>query len=121
MNSHRLFVYGSLKRGFRHHGVLGDALFEGPARTTAGFFLALQGEYPALVRGGEGSVEGELFRVTAELLTELDRFEGCPDLYLRELVTLDDGTSAQSYLIPPDRASALPIIPEGRWSDPVTP
>ena len=118
MKSPRLFVYGSLKRGFRHHGVLAGALFEGPARTASGFFLALQGEYPALVHGGEESVEGELFTVTPELLLELDRFEGCPDLYQREVVLLDDGTSAQSYLITRAQAQDLPKIPEGRWIDP---
>jgi len=115
VTTQRLFVYGSLKRGFSHHGVLGGAPFEGPARTAQGFRLVLQGEYPALVRGGTGCVHGEVYRVTDELVVELDRFEGCPDLYRRELVSLDDGSSALSYLIPPDRAKALPEIAEGRW------
>ncbi len=118
VKSYRLFVYGSLKRGFRHHGVLAGALFEGSARTAKGFFLALQDEYPALVRGGEESVEGEVFTVTPELLLELDRFEGCPDLYQREIVLLDDGTSAQSYVISAERARELRAIPHGRWTDP---
>jgi gamma-glutamylcyclotransferase (GGCT)/AIG2-like uncharacterized protein YtfP len=115
VTTHRLFVYGSLKRGFRHHDLLGGAPFEGDARTAPGFSLVLQGEYPALVRSGTECVHGELFRVTDELLAELDRFEGCPDLYRRELISLDDGTSALSYLIPPHRAQALQKIAEGRW------
>jgi gamma-glutamylcyclotransferase (GGCT)/AIG2-like uncharacterized protein YtfP len=120
VTTHRLFVYGSLKRGFRHHDLLGGASFEGDARTAPDFSLVLQGEYPALVRGGTECVHGEIYRVTDELLTELDRFEGCPDLYLREQIQLDDGTSALSYVISPNGARALPTIAEGRWieSDP---
>jgi gamma-glutamylaminecyclotransferase len=123
VTTHRLFVYGSLKRGFRHHHVLGAAPFEGDARTAPGFSLVLQGEYPALVCSGDECVHGELYRVTDELLAELDRFEGCPDLYRSELISLDDGTSALSYVIPPARAQALPKIPQGRWveSDPPQP
>ena len=117
MTTRRLFVYGSLKRGFRHHRVLGGAPFAGSVRTARGFHLVMQGEYPALVREGEGYVEGELFLVTAELLVELDQFEGCPDLYQRELVPLEDGTSAESYLIPPDQAHDLPTIPSSVWID----
>jgi gamma-glutamylcyclotransferase (GGCT)/AIG2-like uncharacterized protein YtfP len=115
----RLFVYGSLKRGFPHHDALRGTPFEGPACTVEGFCLVIQGEYPALVRGGTGCVQGELYRVTDELLVELDRFEGCPDLYYRETVALDDGTTALSYVIPSDRARALPVIAEGRWIEPI--
>jgi gamma-glutamylcyclotransferase (GGCT)/AIG2-like uncharacterized protein YtfP len=121
VTTHRLFVYGSLKRGFRHHDLLGGAPFEGDARTAPGFSLVLQGEYPALVRSGTACVHGEIYRVTEELMTELDRFEGCPDLYRREQIQLDDGTSASSYVIPPDRAKALPTIPEGRWLESAPP
>lgn len=118
MTTYRLFVYGSLKRGFRHHGMLGGAPFERSARTAKGFRLVCQGEYPALVSGGTGSVQGELYSVTAALLVELDRFEGCPELYRREKVPLEDGSSALSYVIVPERARELPVIADGRWIDP---
>jgi gamma-glutamylaminecyclotransferase len=114
----RLFVYGSLKRGFRHHGLLAGSELECAASTARGFCLVLQGEYPALVRrGGRGSVEGEVYRVTEELLVELDRFEGCPEYYQRESIPLDDGSSALSYVIPPERALALPAVPGSRWTE----
>jgi len=93
----RLFVYGSLRKGERHHDRMRGAEFEGPARTTTGFRLIRHGDYPALVAGGEGSVEGEVYRVDAALLDELDEFEGCPELYRRERVMLDDGSFAETY------------------------
>ena len=118
MTAYCLFVYGSLKRGFRHHCVLRGAPFERSARTAKGFRLVLQGEYPALVSGGMGSVEGELYLVTAELLAELDHFEGCPDLYRREPILLEDGSRALTYVVLPERAQALPAIADGRWIEP---
>ena len=49
MGSVRLFVYGSLKRGGRHHDELAGAVFLGPATTVPGYRLEPLGEYLALV------------------------------------------------------------------------
>jgi gamma-glutamylcyclotransferase (GGCT)/AIG2-like uncharacterized protein YtfP len=93
----RLFVYGSLKRGFRHHSVLSGAELEGEASTAAGYRLVRYGAYPALVTGGERRVLGELYRVELDDLPRLDAFEGVPELYRRELVRLEDGSEAHAY------------------------
>jgi gamma-glutamylcyclotransferase (GGCT)/AIG2-like uncharacterized protein YtfP len=45
----RLFVYGSLKRGGRHHDELAGAVFLGLATTLPGYRLEPLGEYLALV------------------------------------------------------------------------
>jgi gamma-glutamylaminecyclotransferase len=114
-----LFVYGSLKRGFKHHDVLAGSECAGVAVTAAGYRLALQGEYPALVAtGGEGRVRGELYRVSAELLTALDEFEGCPELYQRVSIDLEDGRSALAYVIAAARAEALTLLPGDSWVGP---
>lgn len=88
MASDRLFVYGSLKRGARHHEELAGARFLGEARTLPGYALELVGEYWALVErpGQESSVPGELYEMTDELLARLDEFEG--DGYVRGIVPL---------------------------------
>lgn len=49
MASVRLFVYGSLKRGGRHHDELDGAVFLGEATTLPGYRLEPLGEYLALV------------------------------------------------------------------------
>jgi gamma-glutamylcyclotransferase (GGCT)/AIG2-like uncharacterized protein YtfP len=89
-----LFVYGSLKRGQRHHQELFGARFAGRARTLPECRLLAVGEYPALAVG-DRSIEGELYEVETALLGRLEVFEGAA--YERRLVRLDDGRTAQTY------------------------
>ena len=107
-----LFVYGSLKRGFRHHDLLFGARFRGEAETAAGYHLVLLGEYPALAQGGDGTVTGELYSVDDELLARLDRFEG-PD-YERRGVRLSAEGIAHAYFA---RMPAIDLlrVPGGTW------
>jgi gamma-glutamylcyclotransferase (GGCT)/AIG2-like uncharacterized protein YtfP len=85
---HRVFVYGTLKRGQRNH-----QRFLGPgtgarfaADTEIEGLLSDLGTFPAVVLGGEREVRGELFEVQDEALEALDRLEGVPDLYQRSRV-----------------------------------
>jgi gamma-glutamylcyclotransferase (GGCT)/AIG2-like uncharacterized protein YtfP len=111
----RLFVYGSLRKGYRHHDRMEGAVFECTVRTAVGFRLILFGAYPALVEGGEGSVEGEVYLVSAALIEELDVFEGCPDLYQRARVLLEDGTQAETYRMGREKTVGSAEISDGRW------
>lgn len=141
MSSVRLFVYGSLKRGFRHHEELAGVDFLGEVTTASGYRLVRYGDYPALVRslpaeddagavGGEpvrpsrgasnvgpGVVQGELYGVPEARLPTLDAFEECPSLYQRELIELSDGSRAFAYVISPSRAAAHEVIAGGRWRE----
>jgi gamma-glutamylcyclotransferase (GGCT)/AIG2-like uncharacterized protein YtfP len=90
MASVRLFVYGSLKRGGRHHDQLAGAVFLGPATTLPGYRLEPLGEYLALVSvppEHETAVPGEIFEVDETKLGALDAFEG--DAYERGNVRLE--------------------------------
>ena len=111
----RLFVYGTLKRGGAGADRMRGATFEGSTATVAGYALHDLGEYPALVRARDGVVEGEVYLVTAEHLAELDRYEGCPELYCRELVPLSDGSRAEAYVMPASAVAGHPKIPRGVW------
>lgn len=92
VSSARLFVYGSLKRGGRHHDLMARARFLGEAETAPGFGLETIGEYLAMVErpGAASSVPGELFELEEQaeqaeaLLSVLDEFEG--DDYARREV-----------------------------------
>src|SRR6476646_1490193 len=113
MTSDRLFVYGTLMRGFdhpmarllaQHADFLGEASCRGR--------LVLVKHYPGLLLSDAPSdrVHGELFHLRAgdELLRELDMYEACgegfpePTEYLRRIVevTLGDGErlAAWTYL-----------------------
>ncbi|XXX79728.1 gamma-glutamylcyclotransferase family protein [Sorangium sp. So ce134] len=110
-----LFVYGTLMRGERSHGLLGRSPFLGAARTARSFELADLGAYPALVRGGSVAVVGELYEPDRETLASLDVYEGCPDLFQREAIELDGGARCEAYLMPAGQALRCPRIASGDW------
>ena len=112
---YRIFVYGTLKRGGAAADRMRGATFEGSA-TVAGYALYDLGAYPALGADDEGAVvEGEVYLVTAEHLAELDRYEGYPELYRRELMRLGDGSLAEAYVMPASALSGHRKIPGGVW------
>ena len=110
MNSDRLFVYGTLMRGFDHpmaQLLSRSADFIGEARCRGRLYLVKH--YPGLVLSDDATevVFGELYRLRqpAECLREFDMYEACgegfapPTEYLRSLlpVTLDDGAVSEAW------------------------
>ena len=109
MTSDRLFVYGTLMRGFDHpmaRLLSANADFLGQARCRGRLYLIKH--YPGLVPSDEAGdiVHGELYRLRArdDMLREFDMYEACgegfeqPTEYLRRLlsVALADGTAAEA-------------------------
>jgi len=131
MSSDRLFVYGTLMRGFDHpmaRLLAGHAEFLGEA--TCRGRLVLVKHYPGLLLSDAPAdiVHGELFqlRVPDELLRELDRYEACgegfpePTEYLRQLieVTLPGGAITQAWTYVYNwPVTGLPHIESGRFLD----
>ena len=129
MTSDRLFVYGTLMRGFDHPMaklLSRSADFIGEARCRGRLYLVKH--YPGLVRSDDpaDSVFGEVYRLRAcdELLREFDMYEACgedfppPTQYVRQLlqVTLNDGSASEAwtyiYNWPVD---GLPRIASGKF------
>jgi gamma-glutamylaminecyclotransferase len=83
---HRVFVYGSLKRGFENHDLLGAAVFTGKAITAASFRM-MDGPYPVLRESGAGRfrVSGELYEVDDRTLAALDDLEGVAERFYDRL------------------------------------
>jgi len=112
---HLLFVYGTLRRGFRHHGELRGARFLGSVRTQPTYALVDFGPYPGLV-GGTRAIAGELYEVPGALMAALDAFEG--DEYVRGNVVLEDGRIAEAYFVRPEyRHRARPLAAD-TWAGP---
>jgi gamma-glutamylcyclotransferase (GGCT)/AIG2-like uncharacterized protein YtfP len=87
--SNLIFVYGSLKRGYRNwkHILKDRALFVGEALSEDANYAMYDAEaFPKVVvdnLDGHG-VAGELFQVDDEVLARCDRLEGNPVFYRRE-------------------------------------
>jgi len=129
MTSDRLFVYGTLMRGFDHpmaQLLSRSAEFIGEARCQGRLYRVKH--YPGLVLSNEPSdvVFGELYRLRApqELLREFDMYEACgegfaaPTEYIRQMltVTLDDGTASEAWTYIYNWPVAhLPRITSGRF------
>lgn len=109
----RVFVYGTLRRGERAHGLLAGGRFLGHIRTEPAFELADAGPYPGLVPGGAVAVIGELWEISPARLPELDDYEG-PD-YRRVSIRLQDGTEAHAWVMARASAEGLPRIRCGDW------
>jgi gamma-glutamylcyclotransferase (GGCT)/AIG2-like uncharacterized protein YtfP len=131
MTSNRLFVYGTLMRGFDHpmaRLLTGNADFLGAA--TCRGRLHLVRHYPGLVLSNDPAdiVHGELFalREPEALLREFDMYEACgegfaePTEYMRQMlaVTLADGTAGEAWTyIYNWPVTELPRIVSGRFQD----
>lgn len=96
----KVFVYGSLKKGFCNHArFLDEATFLGETRThSRAYKMYSFGMFPAVYKGGAYSIEGELYEVTEEELVHLDRLESNGRFYNREEVKLANGETAWMYL-----------------------
>ena len=112
-----LFVYGSLKRGFKHHDQLQGLACAGRVRTATGYRLVVYHGYPALTRGGTNHVLGELYQVSPQCLRALDAFEECPELYQRNVIDLVDGNPALAYTVEPEVADRYPALGDTEWRE----
>ena len=129
MTSDRLFVYGTLMRGFDHpmaQLLSRSADFLGQARCRGRLYLIKH--YPGLVLSGDPAdlVFGDLYRLHAphELLREFDMYEACgegfaqPTEYVRQMlsVTLADGAVSEAWTyIYNWPVTKLPRIASGRF------
>lgn len=108
-----VFVYGTLKRGFSHHHLLGEARFRGEARTAPHYRLVDCGGFPGLLEGPPGlAVRGEVWEIEEELLPLLDTYEAVEEgEYRREPVRLEgewEPGSVWAYLYAWPRGPAEP-------------
>lgn len=115
--SPRLFVYGSLMKGYSNHRVLDGARFIGRSKTMQGFRMHSLEFYPGVCHDADSGsqVHGEIYEVDADVLTRVDRLEGHPRFYRRTLIQLEDGTTAETYLLRDDQVENLPVVATGDW------
>jgi len=96
----KVFVYGSLKKGFgNHQNYLSMAIPLGATRTLSRAFQMYSfGMFPGVYKGGKYAIEGELYEVTDRELERLDMLESNGRFYNREEVKLANGETAWMYI-----------------------
>lgn len=106
----KVFVYGSLKRGFGNHGLLEGSKYVGTTETVYHNFRMhpLLGSFPAVTACTDDgfAIVGELYEVNLVTLKRLDMLEGNGTMYTRRLVSVyndkDEVVEAWMYLMSED-------------------
>ena len=80
----KLFVYGTLKRGYGNNTFLRDCKFLDEAISLHARYSMSGNGIPFLSEGGSRHVKGELWEVDESSLERIDRLEGHPDHYCRK-------------------------------------
>jgi gamma-glutamylcyclotransferase (GGCT)/AIG2-like uncharacterized protein YtfP len=110
---YKVLTYGTLRKGHGNHRLLEDSKEVGPT-TIKGTLYSL-GPFPALSLKGDTNVECECYEVDDRTLERLDRLEGHPTFYLRELVKSEYGP-AFVYTMDHSPESLKRVIPSGDWN-----
>ncbi len=121
----RVFVYGTLKEGFRLHGALKGSGMVGRSRIR-GYMLYLgEDSYPAVILASKGPwVHGEVYTVNQETIEHLDRIEGVPRLYNRVPIYATNHGPCWIYVWPKERIEGMQantrIVPDGLFNGMLT-
>lgn len=114
---HKVFVYGSLKRGFHNNTLLYESRFIGERITQdETWIMRSLGGFPGVVRKYHGalsaSIHGDLYEVDDFTLSRLDRLESNGQFYSRELVRLrDEDELAWMYILNNDHSYGRDMQP----------
>lgn len=115
MPEHRIFVYGTLRRGESNAHLMDGARFVRDAQTPPAFTLFALDGHPGMGPDGHDAVHGEVYDVDELTLARLDRLEAHPTWYERLPITLADGEVVETYILPPRFTAGCPVISSGDW------
>lgn len=122
----RIFVYGTLMRGFGNYRRLleGQSTFVGtatlgPTGGKGGYTMLHLGGFPGVIPGN-GIVAGEVFEIDAKVVPSLDRLEGHPNFYKRTFVevAMEDGSiePMETYILQHgNQRNSYAVVDSGDW------
>ncbi|MEK6793176.1 MAG: gamma-glutamylcyclotransferase [Spirochaetota bacterium] len=111
-----LFVYGTLKKGHSNHRLLSGSRCIGTGHTLRKYTMYADGIPYVKSTPATSVIQGEIYRITDEILERCDALEGHPRWYRRKQTLVQtDGKPTCAWLYFCDTADGT-ILPEGRWS-----
>ena len=119
MNTVKLIVYGTLMSGERNHRFCRNAVSITPCTVTGTLYDTGYG-FPAFIPEGDGVVKAELIEIPLADWADVDRLEGYPRLYDRQLLqaTLADGGEATGWVyIMTELPEQAKVIESGDWKE----
>ena len=119
MNTVKLIVYGTLMSGERNHRFCRNAVSITLCTVTGTLYDTGYG-FPAFVPEGVGEVKAELIEIPLADWADVDRLEGYPRLYDRQLLqaTLADGGEATGWVyIMTELPEQAKVIESGDWKE----
>ena len=100
-----IFVYGTLKKGFRNNYLLSTSKYigKGITKDKFGLYKSICGNYPFAIESiKDTNIEGEIYEIASETEFQLDILEGFPTLYLKKKIKIlcenGDESEATTYL-----------------------
>ena len=116
MNKCKVMVYGTLKKGHGNHRLLERSTLLGTTETGPKYTMLHLGGFPGILRGGETPIQGEVYEVNEDtLLGSLDRLEGYPSFYDREITTTKFGDAWIYFLANDKHYEGCPVVKGGEW------
>jgi gamma-glutamylcyclotransferase (GGCT)/AIG2-like uncharacterized protein YtfP len=109
----RVFVYGTLKKGGAHHGLLKDSMYIGTAKIKGTMYSL--GPYPAVILAGTTDILGELYEIDAHTLDVLDQLEGYPNYYDRQEIHTSEGDAHVYFQQWNMDFDSMPVVKSGCW------
>lgn len=103
----KVFVYGTLKKGYGLNSLLKNAEPLGSAQV-AGYKLVYSGDkqsFPFAIENVGTRIIGEVYDIGDDIRTRnsLDGVEGSPNWYLRTKVMTTEGELVEMYVMPKER------------------
>ena len=119
MNTVKLIVYGTLMSGERNHRFCRNAVSITPCTVTGTLYDTGYG-FPAFLPEGDSLVKAELIEIPLADWADVDRLEGYPRLYDRQLLqaTLAYGSEATGWVyIMTELPEQAKVIESGNWKE----
>ncbi len=112
----KVFVYGTLKKGYHNHiRLLSTSTFLGDFLTSPKYNMISLGGFPGVLKYGKTSILGEVYEVDDGTFYQLDCLEGYPRMYTRDKIKTTYG-KAWMYIYNTSRQyTTKEFIKSGVW------